>query len=71
MKLANYGSYGLHTIKFPSGKYGYAGTLPILLCKEVKTMFGQQHNSMVFDTEQDAINYFNSVKGIIEIEEQG
>lgn len=70
MKLASYGSYGLHTIKYPSGRYGYVGTLPLLLCKEVQTKFGKEHNSMVFDTEQQAIDYFNAVRGQIEIEEK-
>lgn len=28
MKIQNLGTYGLHVIQFPSGKFGYVGSIP-------------------------------------------
>ncbi len=66
MKLLSIGTYGLHTIKCPNGKFSYVGTVPAILTKEVKKPGRIPYNQcLVFDTEIEAINYFNSIKHLI------
>ena len=31
-----FGNMGLHIIKFPSGRYGYVGSIPTVLAEQVK-----------------------------------
>lgn len=31
IKLADFGRFGLHVIRFPSGIFGYVGTVPVEL----------------------------------------
>lgn len=66
-KIGSYGSYGLHIMKCPTGKFIYVGTVPVILLHDGKDKFGQQsYTSLLFDTMQDAESYFNSVKHLID-----
>lgn len=38
-KLASFGSYGLHIIQFPSGRYGFVGTVPEVLITNAPSSF--------------------------------
>lgn len=68
MKIASYGNYGLHTFKFPVGKWGYVGIVPEALLNQRKNNLGLPITvSKLFDTEQEAINYFESIKKDIEV----
>lgn len=58
-KLASFGNYGLHVIQYPSGRWGYVGTIPEALCIEKNTIYGPTMNSRVFDTMQEAIDFYN------------
>lgn len=64
-----FGNLGLHVIKFPSGKFGFVGRIPVTCCRElpadrnaimgqraVKNARGElvEYRTMVFDTEQAA-----------------
>lgn len=49
--LLRIGRYGLHVIRFPSGRYGFVGTIPTVLC------CGPDEKLPVFDTEEAAIAY--------------
>jgi len=43
-------------IKYPSGRYGLVGSMPIELTRETQNSIGQTiHDSMIWDTEQDTI----------------
>ncbi len=62
-KLLSIGAYGLHVIKYPSGRYGFVGCVPEILCDEKKDKNGLPITpSKVFDTENEAIEYFESKK---------
>lgn len=66
MKIASFGKYGLHTIQYPSGRFGYVGTVPEILCIEKKPVNKLPYTvSMSFDTEEEAIMHFESVKHLI------
>jgi hypothetical protein len=66
---------GLHVIKFPSGRFGYVGSLPTSCCRRVKaTMSGImggrairegkglfEYSSMVFGTQKEAIEHATSL----------
>lgn len=66
MKLENYGRYGLHVIQYPSGKFGYVGNVPSILCVEKKMPNKLPCKvSMCFDTEQEAINHFEKIKHLL------
>lgn len=43
-------------LKYPTDRYGFAGGIPVELTTPRETMFGTQHDSNVFDTEQEAID---------------
>ena len=65
-KIGSFGSHGLYVMQFPSGKYGYVGTVPEILT-EVRIQKNNlpYNGSVVFDTESDAIQYFENVKHLI------
>lgn len=42
--------------KYPNGKYGYVGSIPHELTKPYTSGFTQGRNSIVLDTEQEAID---------------
>jgi len=66
-KLENYGRYGLNVIKYPSGRFGFVGTLPEMLTEERTQKNGLKYNcSKVFNTENEAILYFESIKNTIQ-----
>ena len=50
--------YRLSLIKFPSGKFGWVGSVPVVLCKE-------NYSSKVYDNEHDAIQDAG-INGIID-----
>ena len=33
VKLGNFGRYSLYAIQFPSGRYGFVGTMPVALAE--------------------------------------
>lgn len=42
-------------IKYPTGKYGYVGTVPFELTRPIKTSIaGESRTSMIFETEKEA-----------------
>ena len=62
-KLASYGTYGLHTIQYPSKKWGYVGTIPEVLCVQKIGSFNVPYlDSRVFETEEEAIRFFEENK---------
>jgi hypothetical protein len=66
MKLATFGTYGLHTIQYPSKRWGYVGTIPEILCIEKKGSFNVPYmDSRTFDTEEEAIKYYEDHKHLI------
>ncbi len=67
-----FGNLGLHVIKFPSGRYGYVGSIPTVLGTEIPAsraavMGCRSHTNAagelvewkfpVFDTEQEARDF--------------
>lgn len=65
-KIASFGAYGLHIIQFPSGKFGYVGTVPVILLKECKNNLGlPYHSSLTFETFEAANQYFEDNKHLI------
>lgn len=50
-KLLDIGTYGLHVIQFPSGRYGFVGSIPVSLVDE------STGRCPSFETEQEAIDY--------------
>ena len=62
---------GLHVIRFPSGRYGYVGSIPVTCCRRLPADKGAimggrsvregdelvEYRTMTFDTEQEAIDY--------------
>jgi hypothetical protein len=61
--LANYGRYGLHILKCPSGKYAFFGTIPIELCIEKTDRFGQiTYTSPLFNSYEEGKQYFDTNK---------
>lgn len=66
MKIANYGAYGLHIIKLPSGKFGFVGSVPEILLNERRNKLGLPYKiSKLFDTLYDATKYFEDNKHLI------
>jgi hypothetical protein len=66
MKLLSIGKYGLHTIQYPSKRWGYVGTIPEVLCIDKKDHWGMlRKDSPVFETEAEAIQYFEERKHLI------
>lgn len=66
LKIANYGAYGLHIIKFPSGKFGFVGSVPEILLNERRNKLGLPYKvSKLFDTLSDANKYFEDNKHLI------
>lgn len=59
MQIRTFGKYGLHTIQYPSKRWGYVGTVPIELCNERDGLFGKEYPSKVFNTEAEAIKFAN------------
>ena len=66
------GSLGLHVIKFPSGRFGYVGSIPVDCCRELpadtaaimgcrtrRNAAGElgEYRTLTFDTEQEAIDH--------------
>ncbi len=43
-------------IRYPSGRYGIAGSVPFALTEEHRGPFFMTRESRVFETEEDAIN---------------
>lgn len=61
-QLASYGRYGLHTLQYPSGKWGFVGTIPAQMCIEKITKTGLKYmDTPSFDTEQLAIDYHTEI----------
>lgn len=55
-------------VKYPTGRYGLVGSMPIELTNEKQNSIGQTiHDSMVWSTEQDAINALLNI-GITEFQ---
>jgi hypothetical protein len=62
---------GLHVIQFPSGKFGYVGSIPVSCCRRLKADTSAvlgcrairegdelvEYRSMIFETEQEAIDH--------------
>lgn len=65
MKLLSIGNYGLHTIQYPSNRWGFVGSIPEVLCIEKSGMFGPYLDSPVFETEDEAIKYFEERKHLL------
>lgn len=72
MKIQNLGTFGLHVIQFPSGKFGYVGSIPSelgfyteelrqsdWLAGNIREIDGVNKalRFPVFDREIDAVNY--------------
>lgn len=55
-KLASYGTYGLHIIEFPSGRFGFVGTVPEVLIKDAPRSWA---------TAEEAETFFNAKKHLI------
>lgn len=65
------GKLGLHVIKFPSGKYGYVGSIPVDCCRRLKAdrsaIMGcravregeelVEYRTMVFETQKEALDH--------------
>lgn len=76
MKLNNDGNLGLHLIKCPNDKYSFFGSIPTSLMKVRIATEGdirglrafkddnvyKSHYTPVFDTENEALNYYNTNK---------
>jgi len=66
VKLNSYGTYAMHVIQYPSGKFGYVGSLPEIFTAERTQMSGLKYNaSLVFDTEAEAIQFYNDNKHLV------
>lgn len=65
-KLNSYGTYAMHTIQYPSGRWGYIGTIPEMFT-EVKTQKnGLKYNaSLTFDTEYQALQFYYNNKHLV------
>jgi len=63
--LFKIGNYGLHLIQYPSGRWGFVGSIPEVLCIEKQTKFGPQMDSPVFETEAEGLAYFESKKHLL------
>lgn len=62
---------GLHVIEFPSGRFGYVGSIPVSCCRRLiadsSAVFGGravregdelvEYRTMTFDTEQEALDH--------------
>lgn len=65
---------GLHVIKFPSGRFGFVGSIPVSCCRRMKAdksaiMGGRairegdelvEYRTMTFETEQEALDHADS-----------
>lgn len=70
IKLGSFGNYGMHILKCPSGRYTYCGSIPICFMIETNDprdrMHGRTHKCPVFETEQEAVDFFNEHKHLLE-----
>lgn len=57
--LADFGCFGLHTIKTRSGVWMYAGSIPEKLLIKKTGPIGDYWESPIFSQSQQAIDYFN------------
>jgi len=62
---------GIHVIKFPSGRFGFVGSIPVSCCRRMKAdksaiMGGRairegdelvEYRTMTFETEQEALDH--------------
>lgn len=55
VKIASPGTYGTHIIQYPSGRYGFVGSIPKWLL---------DHTHRAFDTEAEAEAFFNNKKPV-------
>lgn len=68
------GKIGLHVIQFPSGRFGYVGSVPASCCKRIQAdrsaILGcrairegdelVEYRTMVFETQKEAISHAKS-----------
>lgn len=71
--IAGFGNLGLHVIQYPSGRFGFVGSIPFELCETRKPTIedvmglrvqddGLVYHSPVFSTQKEAIE-FAAAKG--------
>lgn len=51
-QIASYGTFGLHIIQFPSGRYGFVGTIPAELVIDAPRSFESSEGAEAFANEK-------------------
>ncbi len=51
-KIGSYGTFGLHIIQFPSGRYGFVGTIPAELVIDAPRSFDSMEAAEAFANEK-------------------
>ena len=56
MSLLQGGKLSTAITKYPTGKYGIVGSVPVELTKEVRGKFGITRSSLIWEAEQDVVD---------------